>query len=74
MALGLVAATGIAAIFHSVLLLSPSSPDLLFGVGAFDPVTFGATTIVVATAALSAAAVPAWRAGRVDPLAALRRS
>jgi len=74
MALGLVAATGIAAIFRSVLLMSPSSPDLLFGVGAFDPVTFGAMTIVVAAAALTAAAVPAWRAGRIDPLAALRRS
>ena len=74
MALGLVAATGIAAIFRSVLQLSPSSPDLLFGVGAFDPLTFVVMTIVVSVAALTAAAVPAWRAGRVDPLAALRRS
>jgi predicted permease len=74
MIFGLIGATGIAAVFRSVLQLSPSSPDLLFGVGAFDPLTFGAMTIVVAAAALAAAAVPAWRAGRVDPLAALRRS
>lgn len=74
MVLGLVAATGIAAIFRSVLQLSPSSPDLLFGVGAFDPLTFAAMTLVVSVAALSAAALPAWRAGRVDPLTALRRS
>jgi predicted permease len=74
MVIGLVAAAGIAEVFRSVLLISPSAPDLLYGVGALDPMTFVAMTTVVATAALAAAAVPAWRAGRVDPLAALRQS
>jgi putative ABC transport system permease protein len=74
MVIGLVAATGIAALFRGVLQMSPSSPDLLFGVGAFDPLTFAAMTVVVAIAAFAAAAVPAWRAGRTDPLTALRQS
>jgi ABC-type antimicrobial peptide transport system permease subunit len=74
MGFGLLAATGIAALFRSVLQISPSSPDLLYGLGAFDPVAFVGMTLIVATASLAAAAAPAWRAGRVDPLAVLRRS
>jgi len=74
MTIGVVAALGIAATFSRVLQVSPGSPDLLFGVGAFDPATFIATTSFVAVAALAAASGPAWRAGHVDPLRALRSS
>ena len=45
---------------------------LLFGVEASDPVTFVGVSLVLATVALVAAAVPAWRAARLDPVAALR--
>jgi macrolide transport system ATP-binding/permease protein len=46
--------------------------NLLIGVGAGDPVTFGGTLAVILAAALAASAWPAWRASRIDPLVALR--
>jgi ABC-type antimicrobial peptide transport system permease subunit len=46
--------------------------NLLIGVGAGDPVTFGGTLAVILTAAVAASAWPAWRASRIDPLVALR--
>ncbi|OFW26736.1 MAG: hypothetical protein A3H97_00615 [Acidobacteria bacterium RIFCSPLOWO2_02_FULL_65_29] len=45
---------------------------LLFGVGATDPATLATVGVLMAAVALAAAAVPAWRAARVDPAAALR--
>jgi len=45
---------------------------LLFGVGALDPITFGATAIVILALALVASYVPALRATRIDPAVALR--
>ena len=46
--------------------------NLLIGVPAGDPVTFGGTLAVILAAALAASAWPAWRASRIDPLSALR--
>jgi putative ABC transport system permease protein len=46
---------------------------LLFGVSALDPGTLFAAPLVLLLAALAACAVPAVRAARVDPLAALRK-
>jgi len=46
--------------------------NLLIGVGAGDPVTFGGTLAVILAAAAAASAWPAWRASRIDPLIALR--
>jgi predicted permease len=46
--------------------------NLLIGVGAGDPVTFGGTLAVILFAAVVASAWPAWRASRIDPLVALR--
>ncbi len=45
---------------------------LLFEVEPTDPATFGALTIVLACVALLASFIPARRASRIDPLAALR--
>jgi ABC-type antimicrobial peptide transport system permease subunit len=44
----------------------------LFGLVAADPVTFGLAAAVLSTVAVVAALVPAQRASRVDPVAALR--
>jgi hypothetical protein len=45
---------------------------MLFGVSPADPVAFGAATTTLAIAALLAHLIPAVRAVRVDPIAALR--
>ncbi|MDB4877069.1 MAG: hypothetical protein JWM41_3515 [Gemmatimonadetes bacterium] len=45
---------------------------LLFGVGAFDPLTIGSVVVVLAAVAALASWLPARRAARVDPLAAMR--
>jgi putative ABC transport system permease protein len=46
--------------------------SFLFGVTATDPTIFAASVLLLAVVALFAALVPAWRAARLDPLAALR--
>lgn len=45
---------------------------LLFGVGALDPLTFGAVALLVAGAILLASLLPARRAATIDPIQALR--
>jgi putative ABC transport system permease protein len=54
-------------------LLTRLLRTLLFGVQPTDPVTFAATAAVLGAAALSASALPAWRATRVDPAVTLRQ-
>jgi putative ABC transport system permease protein len=46
--------------------------DLLFGVTATDPVTFAMAALALGAASFIAAYIPAWRASRVAPAAALR--
>jgi putative ABC transport system permease protein len=45
---------------------------LLFGISATDPLTFVAAAAALALASLAATCIPAWRASRVAPIAALR--
>ncbi|HEV3409441.1 MAG TPA: FtsX-like permease family protein, partial [Chthoniobacterales bacterium] len=59
---------GLAGAFAATRLLS----SLLFGVGASDPITFGAIVLLIALVAFLAAWLPARRATKVDPMIALR--
>jgi predicted lysophospholipase L1 biosynthesis ABC-type transport system permease subunit len=52
--------------------LARSLAGILYGVSASDPLTFGGVLAALGLAALAATLVPAMRALRVDPIAALR--
>lgn len=77
--LGLVVSQGMAMALSGVglgllgaLALSRLMRNLLFGVGAADPVTFIAISGMLTLVALLATYVPAQRAARVDPVVSLR--
>ena len=61
-AVGLVASLGLAAVLQS----------FLFGVGASDPLTLGAVVAVILAVGVGASLIPAGRAVRISPVAALR--
>ena len=44
----------------------------LYGVSAHDPLTFAAIAVLLLAVALAASGIPALRASRIDPMAALR--
>jgi putative ABC transport system permease protein len=57
----------------SSLMLTRFIRGLLFGVGATDPMTFVAISILLSVIALLACYLPARRATKVDPMVALRQ-
>ena len=65
---GMGAAAGMAV----ALGVAGSLRGLLYGVAPIDATTVMAVSLLMATVAIAAASVPAWRAARVDPTTALR--
>jgi putative ABC transport system permease protein len=63
---------GIAVGIAAALVMTKLMTDLLYGVGATDPVTFGVVTAVLGATSLLACYIPARRAMKVDPIVALR--
>jgi len=67
-----VVGAGIAAGLLGALAVTQLMKQSLFHVGAADPVTYLAVIGILAAVAVAAAALPAWRATKVEPLVALR--
>ncbi len=65
---GISVVIGLAGAFAATRLLN----TLLFGVGAWDPITFGAIVLLISVVTFLAAWLPARRAANVDPIIALR--
>jgi hypothetical protein len=65
-------AAGLAAGLAGAAAFTQALRSLLFSVGPYDVLTFSAVAVFLASVALTASAVPALRASRVDPMLALR--
>jgi predicted permease len=66
------AAVGIAVGVVGAAALTRVVTSLMFGVSTTDAFTFGTVPVLLAAVAFAATVIPAWRATRVDPMAALR--
>jgi ABC-type antimicrobial peptide transport system permease subunit len=70
---GLVAGVGLAAALAIVLMSLPVASLIAHIVQVFDPLAYGASLLVIVIACVVAALIPATRAARIDPIAALRQ-
>ena len=68
----LLAVAGLAIGMGASAALSRVLAGMLFGLQATDAATYAAALMGVGLTTLAAAAGPAWRAGRIDPVAAIR--
>ncbi len=71
--IGLLLGGGLAAALGVLLLATPAAELIGQTVRLFDPLAYGASLLLVVAACAGASLVPALRAGRVDPVTALRR-
>jgi putative ABC transport system permease protein len=67
-----VAAAGVAVGLAVAVLVTRALGSLLFGISPTDPSTFAGVALLLSGVALLAAYLPARRAARIDPIAALR--
>jgi len=67
-----IVAAGVLGGLIAAAILGRSITSFLFGVKPLDPLTFGSVALLLALTAACAAAVPALRAARVDPIVVLR--
>jgi predicted permease len=68
-----IVAIGLAAGAVGALFLTRVLSTLLFGVQAFDVISFGVAALLIGGTTALAAFVPSWRATRIDPVLALRQ-
>jgi predicted permease len=71
--LGLLIGGGLTAALGAALLATPAAEQIGSAVLLFDPVAYAGSLLVIIAACTCAALVPALRAGRINPLAALRQ-
>jgi predicted permease len=68
------ALAGIAIGLAAAALLTRLMAGMLYGVEAFDPLTFAAVAGILLLVSLAASSAPAWRAAQLDPMRTLRDS
>jgi putative ABC transport system permease protein len=71
--IGLLLGGSLTAALGAVLLATPGAEPIGLIVRLFDPVAYAASLLCIVTACAGAAVIPALRAGRIDPIAALRQ-
>jgi predicted lysophospholipase L1 biosynthesis ABC-type transport system permease subunit len=71
--IGLLLGGSLTAALGAALLATPAAEQIGSTVRLFDPVAYGASLLCIITACACAALIPALRAGRIDPVAALRQ-
>jgi ABC-type antimicrobial peptide transport system permease subunit len=65
-------AVGVSAGLLAAVATTRALASQLYGVGSLDPSTYASVVGLLALVTLLACLLPAWRATRVDPVAALR--
>ena len=71
--IGLLLGVTLTAGLGAALLATPAAELIGSAVRLFDPVAYAASILCIVTASACAALIPALRAGRIDPVAALRQ-
>jgi ABC-type antimicrobial peptide transport system permease subunit len=71
--IGLLLGVSLTAALGGALLATPAAETVGSAVRLFDPVAYAASLVCVVTACACAALIPALRAGRIDPIVALRQ-